>query len=139
MSKRRRGRPKGSVKLPPEYWHDVRALGSFIGTPKRDALWEELLRRRGSKLPKVGYSDAARNALKRGAWRWLDLESGRVVAMISDPHVLRTRLIEAFKRPKTPMPALRTTFMVPGDDYKIIRQSIRRRTVRRLRRARASN
>jgi hypothetical protein len=91
MKKRKRGRPKGTTKLPLEYYSDLRTL------PDLDlrALPDRLRFKRQQSLRAICI-DIIKKAGVDGV-RWLD-ERGRRVATITDPNVLRTRIIEARQR-----------------------------------------
>ncbi len=102
--KRQRRRPKrgrGRPKLPWEYWEDLVSLGVLEGhwlpgkPPKR---LEDLRNPRGPQ----GLSAACQMIIKGGPLRWV--RDRVTVAEISDWKTLRTRILEARRRPELVMP-----------------------------------
>jgi hypothetical protein len=86
--------------LPPEYWCDLADLGKLAGkvpdwyTP---GPYSSL-----RNLPTIGLSNACRLYMKDGPFLWK--RKGVTIAEISDWKVLRTRIIEARRRPEVIMP-----------------------------------
>jgi hypothetical protein len=97
-----RGRPKGTHKLPPGYLHDlVRLLDLAFPPPSSFSsggkVWHIV-----STNP-VEHRDVnhkCRIIAKRGGVKWI--RNGIVVAEITNPKTLRTRLYEAWKLWRTP-------------------------------------
>jgi hypothetical protein len=101
MKKRKRGRPK----LPPEYWRDLVSLGEYSEhvpeglTPHRYKGWNI------RSVPRIGLSRACKLFMKDGAslcWT----RNGVTVAEISDWKTLRSRIVEARRRPEAITPKL---------------------------------
>ena len=101
MNWRKRGRPK----LPPEYWRDLVSLGEYSKhvpermMPNRYKGWNM------RSIPRLGLSEACRRFVKDGAFlRWT--RNGVTVAEIWDWKILRSRIIEARRRPEAVKPRL---------------------------------
>jgi hypothetical protein len=72
--KRKPGRPKGTRKLPGEYFLDLRQI---LGLRQRPT------------------SKQCQIIVRQGGVKWFDARTGRVVAKITNWNTLRSRLIEA--------------------------------------------
>jgi hypothetical protein len=102
MKKRLRGRPK----LPPEYWRDLVSIGEYSKhvpermMPNRYEGWNM------RSIPRLGLSEACRKFFKKdGAFlRWT--RNGVTIAEIRDRKILRSRIIEARRRPEAVKPRL---------------------------------
>jgi len=102
MKKRLRGRPK----LPPEYWRDLVSIGEYSKhvpermMPNRYEGWNM------RSIPRLGLSEACRKFFKKdGAFlRWT--RNGVTIAEIRDWKILRSRIIEARRRPEAVKPKL---------------------------------
>jgi hypothetical protein len=104
-----RGRPKGSYKLPPEYLGDlVRLLDLEFPPPRSADGWDWTFdpARIHHDINKKCRITIARSA-KDGGVKWL--RKGVVVARITNPKILRTRIHEALKRWRNPTKRLTMT------------------------------
>jgi len=73
--KRKRGRPKGSYKLPDDYFLDLRAVPRPGGRFVRQLCF---------------------NIIRHGGMKWIDRITGETIHKIDNPGTLRSRLLEAW-------------------------------------------
>src|SRR5262249_50166053 len=90
----KRGRPPGSRKLPDEFYLDLFNLFD-LRTGKRSIILNgPTIRRRW----KQGISKTCRAIIAQGGVRWIDRNTGRTVATITNEKTLRRRVYEAWDR-----------------------------------------